>query len=198
MQSKATTVEQYLAELPEDRRAAISAVRKVILKNLDKGYEEGMQYGMIGYFIPHRLYPAGYHCDPKQPLPFASLASQKNYMSVYLMGMYMGEDQTWLQKAFEKAGKKADMGKCCVRFKKLEDLPLEVIGEAIKRVPAKMYIEYYEANLGSRAKPGAKKAPAKKTAAKKAGAATGKKAVTKKPATRKVAKKAAAKKTARR
>lgn len=193
MQSKATTVEQYLAELPEDRRAAIEAVRQVILKNLDKGYEEGMQYGMIGYFVPHRLYSAGYHCDPRQPLPFASLASQKNYMSVYLMGMYIGEDQAWLQKAFEKAGKKADMGKCCVRFKKLDDLPLEVIGEAIKKVPAKLYIEYYEANLGSRAKSGAKKAPTKKPAAKKAAA----KAATKKAA-KKVAKKPAAKKTSRR
>ena len=88
MQSKATTVEQYLAELPEDRRKAIEAVRQVILKNLDKDYEEGIQYGMIGYYVPHRVYPAGYHCDPKQPLPFAGLASQKNYMSLYLMCVY--------------------------------------------------------------------------------------------------------------
>jgi hypothetical protein len=88
MQSKATTVEQYLAELPADRRAAIQAVRQVILKNLDKDYREGMGYGMIGYCVPHTVFPAGYHCDPKQPLPFAGLASQKNYMSVYLMGLY--------------------------------------------------------------------------------------------------------------
>jgi hypothetical protein len=83
MQSKAATVEQYLASLPEDRRTALGAVRKVILNNLDKDFEEGMQYGMIGYYVPHRVYPAGYHCDPRQPLPFAGLASQKNYMSVY-------------------------------------------------------------------------------------------------------------------
>ena len=84
MQSKATTVGQYLAELPADRRRAIEAVRKVILANLDRDYEEGMQYGMIGYYVPHRIYPAGYHCDPKQPLPFTALASQKNYLSLYL------------------------------------------------------------------------------------------------------------------
>ena len=92
MQSKATTVEQYLAELPEDRRKAIEAVRQVVLKNLDKDYEEGMQYGMIGYYVPHRVYPAGYHCDPKQPLPFAGLASQKNHMALYLMCVYGDSD----------------------------------------------------------------------------------------------------------
>src|SRR5258707_3534246 len=91
MQSTATTVEQYLAGLPDDRRSAIEAVRNVILKNLDTDYEEGMQYGMIGYYVPHSVYPAGYHCDPRQPLPFAALASQKNYMSLYLMSLYGGE-----------------------------------------------------------------------------------------------------------
>ena len=88
MQSKATSVDQYLAGLPADRRDAIEAVRAVILENLPKGYEEGMQYGMIGYYVPHRVYPAGYHCDPLQPLPFAALASQKNHMSLYLMCIY--------------------------------------------------------------------------------------------------------------
>src|SRR5882672_4093276 len=119
MQSKATTVEQYLAELPEDRRRAIAAVREVILENLDEDYEEGMQYGMIGYYVPHSVYPAGYHCDPGQPLPFAALASQKNYMSLYLMSLYgAGDHLKWFQQAWKKAGKKLDMGKCCVRFKK--------------------------------------------------------------------------------
>ena len=88
MQSKAKTVAEYLAELPEDRRKAIETVRQVVLKNLDSHYEEGMQYGMIGYYVPHRVYPAGYHCDPKQPLPFASLGSQKNHMALYLMCIY--------------------------------------------------------------------------------------------------------------
>lgn len=150
MISKATTVKQYLAELPPDRREAIQKVREVILKNLDKDYEEGMSYGMIGYYVPHRVFPSGYHCDPKQPLPFAGLASQKQYMSVYMMGTYCGcvADQdtellAWFKKAWAKSGKKLDMGKACIRFKTLDDIPLDVIGEAIKRQPADAYITAY-------------------------------------------------------
>lgn len=148
MQSKATTVEKYLAELPADRRTALEVVRKVILKNLDKDYEEGMSYGMIGYSVPHRVFPQGYHCDPKQPLPFAGLASQKNYMSVYLMCCY-GESplKVWFEQAWAKTGKKLDRGKSCIRFKKVDDLALDVIGEVIRRVPAKKYIENYVAVL---------------------------------------------------
>ena len=167
MQSKATTVEAYLKELPADRRSAIEAVRKVILKNLDKDYEEGMQYGMIGYHVPHKLYPAGYHCDPKQPLPFACLASQKNYMSVYLMTEYLDGDD-WFRKAWAKTGKKLDMGKSCIRFKRAEDLALEVIGEAIKRMPLQKYIQVYESvikdsrrHAAKATKPAKKKKPAK-------------------------------------
>jgi Domain of unknown function (DU1801) len=148
MQSKATTVASYLASLPNDRRQAIEAVRNTILANLDEDFEEGMQYGMIGYYVPHRIYPAGYHADPKQGLPFAALASQKNYMSVYLMGLYTGTDNNltrWFQEAWAKSGKKKlDMGKSCIRFKKVDDLALDVIGEAIRRRPAKAYIEAYE------------------------------------------------------
>lgn len=159
MQSKATSVEQYLAELPEDRRQAIQAVRQVVLKNLDKDYEEGIQYGMIGYYVPHRVYPSGYHCDPKQPLPFASLASQKNHMVLYLMCVYGdSEHARWFQEAWAKTGKKLDMGKSCLRFKKLDDLALDVIGEAIRRVPAKKYIAACEA---SRKATKAQAAPAK-------------------------------------
>ena len=175
MQSQATTVEQYLAELPEDRRIAISAVRQVILKSIDNDYEEGMQYGMIGYYVPHRLYPAGYHCDPKQPLPFAGLASQKNYMSLYMMTVYgEGAEETRFRDAWAKTGKKLDMGKCCVRFKKLEDLALEVIGDTLRRVPVKKWIAYYESVVKSSRtktdKPSAKQATkqiSKKAAAKK-------------------------------
>ena len=128
MQSKAKTVEEYLAALPEDRREAVQAVRKVILKNLGKGYEEGMQYGMIGYYVPHSVYPDGYHCDPKQPLPFAGLASQKNHMAIYLMCIYgIEEQERWFREAWARTGKKLDMGKSCVRFKKLEDLPLDCL-----------------------------------------------------------------------
>jgi hypothetical protein len=152
MQSKATTVSGYLASLPPDRRTAIEAVRKVILANLDKDYEEGMQYGMIGYYVPHRVYPAGYHCDKRQPLPYAGLASQKNYMSVYLMGLYTGGGENklaeWFREAWAKSGKKLDQGKACTRFKKIDELALDVIGEAIRRLPAKKYIEEYEKRIG--------------------------------------------------
>jgi hypothetical protein len=121
-----------------------------VLKNLDKDFEEGIQYGMIGYYVPHRVHPAGYHCDPKQPLPFAALASQKNYMSLYMMCVYGHSDHaSWFQQAWAKTGKKLDMGKACVRFKKVDDLALDVIGEAIRRMPAKKYIAICEAALNS-------------------------------------------------
>jgi len=168
MQSKATNVREYLASLPEDRRKAVEAVRKVILANLDGDYEEGMQYGVIGYYVPHKVFPAGYHCDPKQPLPFVALASQKNYLSLYLMGVYCGCGEgpgagmtphaRWFREAWTKTGKKLDMGKACVRFKKVEDLALDVIGEAIKRMPAKVYIANYQKMLAATAKGKAAKA----------------------------------------
>lgn len=172
MQSKATTVEQYLSELPADRREALQAVRSVILKNLPKGYEEGMQYGMIGYYVPHSIYPPGYHCDPKQPLPFAGLASQKNHMAFYGMCIYGdAEHEKWFRAAWAAAGKKLDMGKSCVRFKKIEDLPLAVIGQAVKRVPVKKFIEFYEAAIKGarreRSKTAADKQPAPRRAKKK-------------------------------
>lgn len=179
MQSQAKTVDGYLAELSEDRRAAISAVRDVILRNLDPEYEEGMQYGMIGYYVPHRLFPAGYHCDPTKPLGFASLASQKNHMALYMMCVYGDSEYArWFQEAWKKTGKKCDMGKSCIRFKKVEDLPLDVIGEAFRRVPARQYIEFYEATLEAfrnrpvKGPPGGRKTvangkgPAKKSPAK--------------------------------
>lgn len=162
MQSKASTVADYLSGLAPDRRAPIEAVRNTIRANLDQGYEEGMQYGMVGYYVPHRLFPAGYHCDPKQPLPFVALASQKNHMSLYMMGVYCGctegasgetADARWFREAWTKAGKKLDMGKSCVRFKKIEDVALDVIGESIRRIPAKLYIERYQAVLAQTAKP---------------------------------------------
>lgn len=153
MQSKAATVAGYLKSLPDDRREAIEAVRKVILKNLDPLYEEGMQYGMIGYYVPHKVFPAGYHCDPRQALPFAGLASQKNHMAIYLMCVYGSEKQRELfVEDWKTSAKKLDMGKCCIRFKKLEDIPLDVIGRAIKRIPAKKYIAAYEKMLESMGK----------------------------------------------
>jgi hypothetical protein len=174
MQSKATTVQEYLSSLPADRRAAIERVREVILKNLDKDYEEGMSYGMIGYYVPHRVFPAGYHCDPKQGLPFAALASQKNYMSLYLMGLYCGcvdgvSDTAlvrWFRAAWAKSGKKLDMGTSCIRFKKTEDLSLDVLGEAIRRMPARLHIEEYTKTrrVDASARVAGKSAPKKRKA----------------------------------
>jgi hypothetical protein len=147
VQSKAATVKDYLESLPRDRREAIEAVRKVILKNLPKGIEETMD-GMIVYAVPHSVYPPGYHCDPKQPLPFAGLASQKNYMSLYLMCIYLDrETEAAFRKAHLASGKKLDMGKCCIRFKKLDDLPLDVIAKTFASIKAKDYIALYEKTL---------------------------------------------------
>jgi uncharacterized protein YdhG (YjbR/CyaY superfamily) len=146
MQSKATTVKEYLEELPEDRRAAINKVRQVIKKNLPKGMAEGMQYGMIGYFVPHKIYPAGYHCDPKQPLPFAGLASQKGHMSFYLCTLYQNPElEAWFRERMAAAGKKLDMGKGCIRFKRLEDLPLDVVGEMVGKMTVAEVIARYDA-----------------------------------------------------
>jgi len=168
MPSQAKTVSEYLAALPADRRAALQKVRAVIRKNLDKSIVEGIQYGMIGYWVPHSVYPDGYHTDPKQPLPFASLASQKQHMAVYLFAIYTSnDDRETFQANWKKTGKKLDMGKSCVRFKKIEDVPLEVVGSAIRRMTLKRYLGLYEQAFGARRtnKP-AKKAAAKKTAKK--------------------------------
>ena len=151
MISKAKTVKEYLAELPADRRAAIRAVREVILKNLDEGYAEGMQCGMIGYFVPHSVYPPGYHCDPKLPLPFAGLASQKNYLALYLTCLYANAGhEKWFRAEWAKTGQKLDMGKSCIRFKKIEALPLDLIGRAIARVPSRKFIAHYESILNKK------------------------------------------------
>lgn len=146
MQSKAATVEEYLASLPADRRAAIEAVLAVVRKNLDPKFAEGMNYGMIGWSVPHSVYPPGYHCDPKQPLPYAGLASQKNHLSLYLMSLYEGqEEEGRFREEWAKTGKKLDMGKCCIRFKRVDDLALDLIGKTIKRTTVKKYIARYEA-----------------------------------------------------
>lgn len=179
MQNKAATVKDYLATLPEDRKRIVEAVRAVILKNLGKGLEEGMQYGMIGYYVPHSVYPPGYHCDPKQPLPFAGLASQKNHVSLYLMCVYLSpEDEAEFRKAWAKTGKKLDMGKACVRFKRLDDVPLEVVGRTIRKVSAKKFVERYEVALrgASARSAGAKPARGAKDGAKRSAAGGRKKA----------------------
>jgi hypothetical protein len=151
MKSNAKSVEEYLKTLRPDRREAINAVRKVILANLPQGYEECMSYGMIGYVVPHSIYPKGYHCDPKIPLPYANLGSQKNHVSLHLMSVY-GDKETerWFRKTWEKTGKKLDMGKACVRFKRLEDVPLEVVGQLIARTSVANYIARIESLLAQR------------------------------------------------
>ena len=176
MQSKATTVKEYLAELPEDRRKMIDALRKVIRKNIDKDFKEGIQYGAIGYYLPHSKYPAGYHCDPQQPLPFAGLASQKQYVSLSMFCVYANpKEQQRLKEDWAKSGKKLDMGKSCIRLKKLEDIPLDVIGRAFKRITARAFVKSYEDSFSGSAsrrsatkKKATKKKVAKKTTAKKA------------------------------
>ena len=141
--SAAKTVDQYLKELPPERREVISAVREVIRENLPTGYEEAMSFGMISYQIPLERYPDTYN---GQPLMYAALAAQKNYYAVYLMGLYREDAPPgWFAEEFRKAGKKLDMGKSCVRFKRVEDLPLEVIGKAVREVGVEEYIRAVEA-----------------------------------------------------
>lgn len=139
MRSNASTVEEYLGELPEERRAAIGAVRKVILKNLPKGYEEVMNWGMITYQVPLEIYPGTYN---KKPLMYAALAAQKNHMSVYLTAIYMSEKASQeFEEAYLATGKRYDVGKSCVRFKKLADLPLELIGESIASLQVSEFVD---------------------------------------------------------
>ena len=143
-QSTAKTVYEYLDELSPDRREAIATVREVILLHLPPGYEETMQYGMIGYVIPLGRYPVTYN---GQPLAYAALASQKNYMSVYLMNIYSDKEaEQWFVDQYKASGKKLNMGKSCLRFKKLEDLPIDLIGKAIERTKVDDFIELYEAS----------------------------------------------------
>lgn len=141
-QVKAESVEEYLALLPDDRRTAIGVVRDAILENLPSGYEETLQHGMIAYVIPVTAYPVTYN---KMPLLYAALASQKNYMSVHLMNIYGNKDnEAWFVGRYQASGKKLDMGKSCVRFKSLESLPVDLIGEAIARTTVAEYIRIYE------------------------------------------------------
>jgi uncharacterized protein YdhG (YjbR/CyaY superfamily) len=167
MEIKAANIEEYLNALPEDRRAAVEAVRKVIRKNIDKKFEEGMQYGMPAWYVPHRIYPAGYHCDPTQPVPFVSVASQKSHVAIYMFCIYAapGEAERF-ERAWKATGKKLDMGKGCVRFKKLEDVPLEVVGDAIKRATMKQFLEHYESAIKSSSKRRSSAGSSKKTSKK--------------------------------
>jgi hypothetical protein len=177
-----STVAQYLAALPADRRAALSAVRRVIKENLPDGYEEGMQFGMIGWYVPLSMYAAGYGENTKVPLPLVGLASQKSGMVLHFIGLYLNPAlSTWFTSEYKKSGKKLEMGKGCVRFKKLEDLALDVVGRTVARVPVKEHTANYRAaralmgkdnsakvrKRGSSAKKDANKSAVKKAKPKK-------------------------------
>ncbi len=146
MQSKATSPRRYIDELPEDRKEVIQKLRQTILKNLPKGFKEQMSYGMLGYIVPHSLYPNGYHCDTSLPLPFMNLASQKNFVSVYHMGVYSDKKLLdWFIAEFPKHCKrKLDMGKSCIRLKYMDDVPYELIGELSSKISVKEWINMYE------------------------------------------------------
>lgn len=149
MKSKVQTVEEYIEQLPPERKKPILELRTVILKNLPKGFVEIINYGMIGYVVPHTIYPKGYHCDPKQPLPFINLASQKNFIAFYHMGLYaVTELQEWFVKEYPKHSKaKLDMGKSCIRFKKLGHIPVYLIGELCSKLTPKDWISIYETQI---------------------------------------------------
>ncbi len=204
MKSNATTVKEYLASLPEDRRVAVEAVRRAIVANLDKDYEECMLWGVAAYVVPHRVWPEGHHTDPKKPVMMCGVSSQKNDMVVYMMNVFgggggLGGDtalREWFSGAWVKAGKTMGMcvegaggGGCCIRFRKLEDISLDVIGEAVRRTPVKVYVERHVKGLADRGGKG-RGAEGKKV--------KGEKKVAKKVAVKKKAGKKVAKKTAKR
>lgn len=149
MQIAAETPDHYVEQLPHDRRDAISRLREIITKNLPIGFEEAVTYGMIGYVVPHSLYPDGYHCDPKQPLPFMSIASQKNFIAVYHMGIYIDDNLlNWFTAEFSKHSKaKLDMGKSCIRFKNPGQIPFELIGELAGKITPDEWISIYETKV---------------------------------------------------
>ncbi len=149
MQSAAKTPEEYMAELPTERKEAVAKLRTVIQENLPQGFSEIMNYGMLGYVVPHELYPSGYHCDPKQPLPFLGLASQKNSINFYHMGIYADPVLLdWFVTEFPKhSNAKLDMGKSCIRFKKPEHIPYELIGALCAKMTPADWITLYENNL---------------------------------------------------
>lgn len=136
----------YIAAISEDRRAAFEKLRETIVENIPDGFREGISYGMIGYVVPHELYPPGYHCDPKLPLPFVSIAAQKNFIALYHMGLYAMPDLLdWFVSEYPKHTKsKLDMGKSCIRFKKTADIPFELIARLMQRVGVEEWVEVYE------------------------------------------------------
>lgn len=149
MQTPGSTPNEILNNVPEDRKEALTKLRRTILDNLPAGFKEGVNYGMISYVVPHSIYPAGYHCDPKLPLPFISFASQKNFIAFYHMGLYSDKELLdWFVSEFQKVSTtKLDMGKSCVRFKKANQIPLELIGKLVSKITPEEWIDLYEKAL---------------------------------------------------
>lgn len=149
MTIKAASVKEYLENIPEERKAAFNRLRDTIVENIPKGFEECLNYGMIGYVVPLSTYPDGYHCNPKLPLPFANIASQKNFIALYHSGVYANpEVYKWFVEEYPKHCKyKLDMGKSCVRFKKIEDIPYDLIAQLMQKFTVDQWIELYEKNL---------------------------------------------------
>ncbi len=176
--TKPATVDAYLKALSPDRLEMVQALRKVVNDNIRGGLVEGMQYGMIGYYVPHSIFPAGYHCDPKQPLPYAGIASQKSHVGFYFMCSYMNPElDAWFRKAWASTGRKLDMGASCVRVKKMDDIAFDVIAELVRKVPGDEYVKIYESirSQSASGRSAAKKdATSKKPAAKPKASASAK------------------------
>ena len=149
MKIEANSPQEYLEKVPEERKEALKKLRSVIKKNLPKGFEETMSYGMIGYVVPHSIYPDGYHCDPSLPLPFMNLASQKNYIAVYHSGIYANKEMyKWFVEEYKKeTGKKPDMGKSCIRLKNLDKIPFDLIAQLSSRITPQEWINTYEQSI---------------------------------------------------
>ena len=149
MQYEASTPNDYIDQLPEDRKGPVGTLRKTILDNLPKGFEEGINYKMLGYYVPLSAYPDGYHCNPKLPVPFMNVASQKNFVALYHMGIYAKKELLdWFVAEYPKHSKyKLDMGKSCIRFKKVEAIPYELIGELVQKMTMEEWLGIYEANI---------------------------------------------------
>ena len=149
MKYEANSPEEYIKQLPEDRQVVIEKLRKTVLDNLPEGFEEQMNYNMLGYVVPHSLYPAGYHCTPELPLPFINIASQKNFVALYHMGIYANKTLfDWFVSEYPKHVKtKLDMGKSCIRFKKMETIPYELIAQLVQKLTVEDWIHLYESNV---------------------------------------------------
>ena len=149
MQLNANTIKEYLKKVPKERSEYFNKLRETILTNLPKGFDEQLNYGMIGFVVPHEIYPNGYHCDPKLPLPFANIASQKNFIGFYHMGIYANPELLeWFVKEYPKhSDTKLDMGKSCVRFKKMDKIPYDLIGKLMRKMSVKDWIKLYEKNI---------------------------------------------------